>query len=146
MNAPGIFQNPLLAPLWAALATFGFATLFGLGIRDLLLVAAGAALGWAVSVPVANVTGSVSLGAFAASAVIGFWGEAMSAITKRPATVYTVCAILPLVPGGGMYYTMLETINGAIWSSFEIGLQTMKTAGAIAAGLAASSAIARIIK
>jgi len=134
-----------LEPLWAALATAGFAVLFDLRGVDLVLAAAGGALGWASSAPLvaANVPRATAL--FAASAIIGVWAEALAAIRKRPATVYIVCAIIPLVPGGGMYRTMLEYIDGDSWGAFWTGLATLQDAGAIAAGLAVSGAASRLL-
>lgn len=138
-------MSPLLEPLWAGLGTAGFALLFNLRGRDLPLAAIGGALGWAVSMPVQDWTGSQAFAYLVASMVIGIWAEVVAALRKRPASVYIVCAILPLVPGGGMYYTMLEYVRGNSWNGLATGLATLLAAGAIAVGLAISSAASRLI-
>jgi len=134
-----------LGPLWAALATVGFAVLFNLRRRDIPIAALGAAFGWAVSMPITLATGSQAAGLFAAAAVIGLWAELVAAFLKRPASVYIVCAIIPLVPGGGMYYTMLASVKGETWTAVTEGFSTLQSAGAIAAGLALSGAVARLL-
>lgn len=130
--------------LWAGAATVGFALLFDLRPRDIPLAAAGAMLGWAVY-SLARDAGSGTGAYFAAATIIGLWAELSAAIVKRPASIYIVCAILPIVPGGGMYQTMLESVRGSLMGSLTVGFQTLMAAGAIAAGLAVSSAISRLL-
>jgi uncharacterized membrane protein YjjB (DUF3815 family) len=134
-----------LGPLWAGIATGGFAVLFNLRGKDLPLVAAGGALGWAVAMPVQAATGSQAISYLAASMVIGIYAELVAAIRRRPASIYIACGIIPLVPGGGMYYTMLEYVRGNSWSGLSTGLATLLAAGAIAVGLAVSSAVSRLL-
>jgi uncharacterized membrane protein YjjB (DUF3815 family) len=56
-----------------------------------------------------------------------------------------IASIIPLVPGGGMYYTMLSSLEGSTYRSVELGLSTIMTAFAIAAGLAISNVLARMV-
>lgn len=136
-------MNPLEL-LWAALATAGFAVLFHLRPRDLPLAVAGASLGWWIF-SVVRAAGDPAIGYFAAAAAIGFLSELGALIFKKPAFLYMVCSILPLVPGSGMYNTMLQSVRGDFPGSLAIGFATLQAAGAIAAGLAVSSALARIL-
>lgn len=135
-------MNPLEL-LWAALATAGFAVLFHLRPRDLPLAMAGAALGWWIFSAV-RAAGDPAIGYFAAAAAIGVLSELGALTLKKPAFLYMVCAILPLVPGSGMYNTMLQSVRGDFPGSLAIGFSTLQAAGAIAAGLAVSSALARL--
>ncbi len=134
-----------LEPLWAAVATGGFAVIFNLRGRDIPLAAAGAALGWAVFAALTRAAGSEAVGYFCAAAAIGLWSETLAAGLRRPATVYMICGIIPLVPGAGMYYTMLEYVRGSAWLAITTGLAALQAAGAIAAGLAVSSAASRLL-
>jgi Uncharacterized conserved protein len=134
-----------LEPLWAGIATAGFAFLFNLRGKDLPLAAIGGAIGWAVSMPIQAASGSQAFAYLVAAMVIGLWAEVVGAMRKRPASVYIVCAIIPLVPGGGMYYTMLEYVRGNNWNGLATGLATLLAAGAIAVGLAVSSAVSRLV-
>jgi len=133
-----------LEPLWAGLATGGFAALFNLRGKDIPLAAAGGAIGWAVAMPLQAATGSQATAYLAASMVIGLWAELIAALRRRPASVYIACGIIPLVPGSGMYYTMLEYVRGNDWNGLSTGLATLLAAGAIAVGLAISSAVSRL--
>jgi uncharacterized membrane protein YjjB (DUF3815 family) len=141
----GAAWAPILGPLWAGIATGGFAVLFNLRGKDLPLAAAGGALGWAVAVPAQAVFGSQATGYLVASMAIGIWAELVAALRRRPASIYIACGIIPLVPGGGMYYTMLEYVRGNNWNGLSTGLATLLASGAIAVGLAVSSAVSRLI-
>ena len=44
-----------------------------------------------------------------------------------------------------MYRTMLESVRGNLMGSLSVGFETLMAAGAIAAGLAVSSAISRLL-
>jgi len=83
---------------------------------------------------------------FAASVAVGLWSEAVALLRRRPATVYMIAGVIPLVPGGGMYYTMLASNEGNSWKAVELGLQTFSAAFAIAIGMAVASAAARLLE
>jgi uncharacterized membrane protein YjjB (DUF3815 family) len=121
----------------------GFALLFDLRPRDLPFAALGAVLGWA-SYSLAAGAGTQASAYFLAAAVIGLWAELAASIVKKPASIYIVSAILPIVPGSGMYTTMLESVRGNLQGSLSAGFATLMAAGAIAAGLAVSSALSRL--
>lgn len=134
----------LLQCLWAFLATAGFGVVFKAPLRDLPIAAAGGALAWAAYLLAMAASGSEALAYLAASIAVGLYAETAAAILKRPASLFILCAIIPLVPGGGMYYTMFEAVSGRAELAAAAGFNTLILAGSIAAGLAIASAIARI--
>ena len=69
----------------------------------------------------------------------------MARIFKTPVTTFVVCALIPLVPGSGMYYTMREAVAGNISKSLELGLNTLASAGTLALGVLFVSTITRLI-
>lgn len=135
----------LAEPALAAAATAAFAYLFGLRRADIVLASLGGALAWAVSMAARGLGLPDSGALFAASCAIGLWGEVSGGIRRRPATVYTVAGLIPLVPGGGMYHTMLEAIAGNSLASMETGAATMTAAFSLAAGLAVADAASRLL-
>lgn len=137
-------MTELLPILWTAIATVGFAVRFGLRGRDLVPTSAGAVAGWLVFDMVSKASGPAQ-GYFVAALAIGIYAEVLAALQKKPATIYVVTAIFPLVPGGGMYYTMLHSVRGELWLAIASGYDTLTAAGAIAAGLAVSSALSRLV-
>ena len=142
-EAPAQLLSLIKAPFFAAAATSAFSYLFGLRSLDILLASLGAALGRFVfqSVPSSE---SEALAAFLAALAAGSYSEIVGWLRHRPATAYMISSIIPLVPGGGMYYTMLSTLEGDSMRSVELGLATLMTAFALAVGLAVSNAGMRL--
>lgn len=134
----------LKGPFFAAVATSAFSFLFGLHSLEVFLASGGAALGWAVYQSVPH-TGSAAFPAFIAAFAAGLYSEIVARFRHRPATVYSIASIIPLVPGGGMYYTMMASMEGDSALFVEVGLGTLITAFAIAVGLAVSHAIGRML-
>lgn len=126
-------------------ATFGFTIILHIRGLRMLAAAAGGALAWLVYLVLFQATGSVTLASFTASLAVGLFSEIMAVVFKSPATVFTVCAIIPLVPGSGMYYTMWESLQKNTEKSITLGVETLFIAGAIAVGLAVSSSLAKLV-
>ena len=132
--------------LWAALATGAFSVMFNLRGRDVPVSAVGGALGWAVYLLVSNNSDSTGVAYFAAAAAVALYAEAAAHLLSSPAGPYVACAIISLVPGGGMYYMMSDSLAGNLPGALSVGFSTLGTAGAIASGLAIGSAAARLAK
>ncbi|MDP4087923.1 MAG: threonine/serine exporter family protein [Bacillota bacterium] len=126
-------------------ATLGFCILFNIKGKNLLYASLGGGLGWFVYMLGLNMHFSVTASMFLASIVIGIYSEVMARVHKAPVTIFVVCALIPLVPGGGMYYTMLESITGSINTSLHLGLETLTNAGALAIGIVLTSSLSKFV-
>ena len=70
--------------------------------------------------------------------------EIFARLYKTPATVFLIIGIIPLVPGGGIYYTMEALINGDLSLFVRHGMETAASAGAIAVGCSLVSSVSRL--
>ena len=68
----------------------------------------------------------------------------MARVRRAPATGYLHVALLPMVPGGGIYYTMEYGIAGNADLFLETGMHTLSIAGALAFGILVVSSVARL--
>jgi uncharacterized membrane protein YjjB (DUF3815 family) len=134
------------APGLVALAVFGFATLFNIRGVNAAWAALGGIVGWAVRRAVASTEASDVFAVFLAAAVIGLYGELIARRRRAPVTTFVISAIIPLVPGGGMYHTMVEALRGTSEGMIVAGMRTLGTAGAIAVGLAFVSSFAHLTR
>lgn len=82
---------------------------------------------------------------FIASAMGAVYSEIMARVKKTPVTTFVICSIIPLVPGGGMYNTMFEVVQGNINNALILGLKTLSIAGIIAVGVFFVSSISKTI-
>lgn len=109
----------------------------------LLLAALGGALGWAVFSLLSFLRSDLPR-YFLAIVIVGFYAEAMARRFRTPTTIYLIVGMMPLVPGGGIYYTMERCINGETIEFLETGLHTLGIAGALALGILLVSTLVRL--
>ena len=123
----------------AFLAEIGFGVLFNIHGKKLLAAALTGTLGSLIYELVLLGQAGEILAMFLAACGLCFVSELLARLMKTPVTTFLICALIPLVPGGGMYYTMLAIIQGNTMSALEIGIHTLGCAGALALGLALTS-------
>lgn len=125
--------------------TFGFGILFNIKGKRLLFAALGGGLSWyCYSLPLSLGLSEVS-SLFISALVFSTYSEVLARIFKTPVTSFVICALFPLVPGSGMYYTMLATINGDLQNAVHLGINTLANAGTLALGVIFISTITSLI-
>ena len=134
----------LLPVLYAFGASGAFAIIYNIRGAGVLICAFGGALGWLAYLLSAPLLHSDILQSFVAALVISVYAEVMARIRKCPVTGYLLVAFFPLVPGGGIYYTMEHAINGETQAFLETGMHTMGIAGALAVGVLLVSSAVRL--
>ncbi len=115
--------------------SLGFAMLFNIRGKKLLVSSFGGMLAWAVY---------LMLGCFIVSDIWRFFLTSMFLTVycgsdgkekqKAPDTIYIICSAIPLIPGGSLYNTMHYAVEGE-WEQFSgTGMHTLLLAAAIALG------------
>ena len=132
--------------IYAFLACIGFSLLFNIhGAAGMLICAGGGALGWLVYLLAAPLVHSDIIQSFFAALAISAWSEIMARLRKCPVTSYLLVALFPLVPGGGIYYTMEHAMSGETSLFLESLLHTLGLAGALAVGVLMVASLARLV-
>ena len=134
------FLTYLLPCACAFLACVGFTLVFNIHGVGKLICGVGGALGWLVYL----LWGKTIFAAFLAAAAIGVYSELMARVRRCPVTAYLLVALLPLVPGGGIYYTMEYCLSGNTQLFLSTGIHTFGVAGAVAVGLLLASSLVRL--
>lgn len=134
-----IWSEYILPCLCAFLACVGFTLVFNIHGVGKLICGVGGALGWLIYL----LAGSTILAGFLASAALGVFSEGMARIRRCPVTAYLLVALLPLVPGGGIYYAMSYCVAGATQLFLETLLHTFGMAAALAVGAMLTSSLFR---
>ncbi|ERI90352.1 hypothetical protein HMPREF1982_03955 [Clostridiales bacterium oral taxon 876 str. F0540] len=135
----------IIKSTYALFATLGFGVIFNIKGKNLIFASVGGFITWFLYLFSLEVSSSNLIALFAASVAAGLYSEAFARILKAPVTIFSICSIIPLVPGGAMYYTMLESIQGNINKFLSTGLDALSSAGAIAAGILLASSITKLI-
>ena len=132
--------------IYAFLACIGFSLLFNIhGAAGMLICAGGGALGWLVYLLAAPLVHSDIIQSFFAALAISAWSEIMARLRRCPVTSYLLVALFPLVPGGGIYYTMEHAMSGETSLFLESLLHTLGLAGALAVGVLMVASLARLV-
>ncbi|MGL5245763.1 MAG: threonine/serine exporter family protein [Sarcina sp.] len=127
------------------LATIGFGIIFNIKGKNLIFAGFGGVLGWIVYKFALFYGISDISSMFLASISFSIYSEICARLLKTPVTTLVICALIPLVPGGGMYYTMYEAIQGNAIEALNKALTTISSAGALALGVIFVSTITRLI-
>lgn len=130
--------------LYAFLSCVAFSIFYNVKLKWIPVTCLGGALGWLVYLLLDFPSDVPKY--FVATVVIAVYSEIMARICKVPATLFLTVAFLPLVPGGGMYYTMEYCMRGETELFMETGLHTLALAGAIAVGIMLVSSLMRMWK
>lgn len=131
--------------IFAFLSTTGFAVFFNIPKDSVIKSSLCGAIGWIVYIICAELLSSTIGATLIAAITVGLVGEFMAKNYKKPATIFTIPGIIPLVPGAGMYYTMLAVIDKNFIGAAESGTEAIFTAISIAIGIIVSSSISRAL-
>lgn len=135
----------ILQTIGAFIATFGFGVIFNIRKNKLVAAAFGGALGYVVYSACLYAQMGEPLSMFVASGIFTIYGEILARKLKTPVTLFIVCALIILVPGGGMYRTMLAIIQGNLNNAVHIGLSSLASAGSLALGTIFVSSLTRAL-
>ena len=137
----------LQAFVFAFLATVAFGVLFQGPKRILWRSGLIGALGWVVFIGLKESFSVHSFSAnFLATVLIALVSEIFARIWKEPVTVFEIPAIIPLVPGFGMYRGMNYILQDYVGYGSEVLLGAAMDACAIALGVMMVSGVFRALK
>jgi len=131
----------ILPCLCAFLACLGFTLVFNIHGVGKLICSLGGALGWLIYL----LAGRSIFAAFLASAAVGMYSEIMARLRRCPVSGYLLVALLPLVPGGGIYYAMSYCVAGDTQRFLSTMLHTFGMAFALAVGAMMTASLFRAV-
>ena len=117
------------------IGTFGFGLMFNLHGKGVPLALLGSVISWVVCSLCMRAGLAEPICYLIAAAASSFYAEVMARIRKFPATGYLLCALVPLIPGAGIYYTMDFLRRGMTAEAYAKGMATAAIAGSMAAGV-----------
>jgi len=135
VSVEGISYSLPAQCLFAFIGCVGFAILFNIHGKGMLLCALGGALAWAVYLMALELTGSEISSYFWSALFSSLYSEVMARIRKYPAISYLVISIFPMIPGAGVYYTMNYAVQGQMDLFASKGMFTAAIAGIMAVGI-----------
>ncbi len=117
------------------LGSLGFAVLFNIRGKRQILAAVGGMLSWAFFIFFNKVIGNDVIAYFIVSSLISVYAEIMARMLKTPTTTFVITSLIPMIPGGSLYYTMVSAFSAEGKDFVLRGTHTMELAAALALGI-----------
>ena len=127
----------------ALLATVFIAVLFQVRKENIFAAAIGGGLGCLVNECGLALGLGTFFSIFLASLALASYSEIMARVRKTTVTTFLISGLFPLVPGAGMYYTMLAIVHNDLSEALSTGISTLSTAAVMALGILFVSALSR---
>ena len=125
----------MIQSLACCVGVVGFSFLFNVRGKGLVLCMVGAIVCWGVYTLVLLFGGDENTAMFIGSMYAAIHAEIMARVRKCPAIGFLIMALLPLIPGSSLYYTMNYAVRGEMALFASKGMSTIIFAGLMAAGV-----------
>ncbi|MDD7044099.1 MAG: threonine/serine exporter family protein [Peptoniphilaceae bacterium] len=128
------------------LSAVGFALVFQVPKKALLVSSLNAGIGWLIYKLVIYYTGSSYMGTFFSAFVIAMISELCAKVFRHPSLIFIVPGVINLCPGEAIYDTMKNFVNNQSEDVILLLFKTVALAGAISFGIILSSAFSSNMK
>ncbi len=125
----------LIEVLASFVGTLGFGYLFNIRGKKLLYAALGGMAAWALFLALGFWIESEVLRYFIVSLCSTVYAEILARRLKTPATTFCIINLIPLVPGGALYYTTTSALSGDLALFFPRLTNTVQLAVALSLGI-----------
>ena len=139
-------SQDVLSIIASFFGSFGFAIIYNIRGRRVLIPAIGGAVFWAVYLVFLHFVNNEYLGFFVVAILITIYSEIWARVLKTPATTILMPTVIPLIPGGSLYYAMDAALRH---DAPEFILKAQKAIGlavALAAGIMVVTSLRRPIE
>lgn len=116
-------------------ATIGFSVFFNSPLKSLIPSGVIGGIGWTVYMILFDFYENAILANFFAAALISLLSEILARKMKYPAIIFVIPGMLPLIPGLGLYNTMLSLVEGNYANAISIGTNALFVSASIAMGV-----------
>lgn len=131
--------------LSALIGAFGFSLLFNVRGKKLYVASIGGLITFGIYLILSKYNTTDFIPNFFAAMVATGYAELAARKLRTPATIFLMAAIIPMVPGGSLYYTMQYAVMKQ-WKLFvPQGEKTIIVAAALAAGIMMISSAKRVL-
>ncbi|MBC2855709.1 threonine/serine exporter family protein [Cetobacterium sp. 2A] len=126
------------------LATYGFGIVFNVKGRVNICASLCGGIGWLVYSILNHYNFTYLISYTIASATITIYSELLSRKLKVPVIALLFPSMIPLVPGGGIYFTMYNLVQNNIEGAVGKGIETFIISGSIAIGILSVSTFSQV--
>lgn len=136
----------IIKTIMAFFGSLAFGIIFNMKPRHLLAAAAGGMLDWIIYYILHVIMGGIFFPTLCASFFAVLYGELLARIRHCPANLYVITSLIPLIPGGSLYYMMSNAVQKQWTTSKAYGVELIMYAFGLAAGICLMSALLELIR
>lgn len=127
--------DPVLQTIMGAFGSLGFALLFRVRGKLLIIAFLGGLLSWGTYCIAGNFVGHEALQYLVATTVLTLYSEALARLLRCPSTIMLVTGWIPLIPGGSLYYSISALVQDNMAEFVDRILHTFLLMIAMSAGM-----------
>lgn len=131
----GNMKEIILQLVMAFVGSLGFSMLFHLRKSLWITASLGGLFCWGCYLLGMYFTERIFAAGFLAAAFAAIYSEILAFRKKAPTTLFVIPAVVPLIPGSTLYYTMSAVVSGKTADISHYGNITVQYALSIAAGI-----------
>ena len=140
------FIDAVIQVVAGTLGTLGFGVMFNIRGRKLLFGTLGGLISWALYIIFSLFIPSEILVYLMVSVATSIYSEIMAVVLKTPTTTFLIISLIPLIPGGSLYYALSQAFSGDLESFLTRALYTFQLASALSIGIILVLSLNRSIK
>lgn len=138
--------NEIIQIVTAFIGSLGFAILFNIRGVKLYIASLGGFLAWLLFVLLGYVSvNNEPIRYFIVAAAVSLYAEIMARVFRTPTTTFIITALIPLIPGSSLYYTMAYAFDSNMERFIEKGVYTLELAVALALGILTIGAVMQVV-
>ena len=138
-------KNEIIQVLSAFIGTFGFSVLFNVRGKRLFFASLGGLSACLFFVIFKIFIPSEVTIYFIVALIASLYAEIMARLLKTPTTTFIITALIPLIPGSSLYYTMSYAFQSDLEKFMHKGIYTLELASSLALGVIIASAFIKLI-
>ena len=115
--------------------TLGFGFLLNSRGKKLIFAALGGMMSWALFLLLGFITKGEPMRYFIVSVIITLYAEILARILKTPASTFCILSLIPLVPGGALYYSSTYALSGDTELFVSKAVYTLELTVALSLGI-----------
>lgn len=129
----------------AFLGSLGFSLIFNVKKKHMVVASLGGMFAWIVYFVCKNVGNSILLSTVIASAFAAAYAMVTAVKKKAPANQFLIIALIPLIPGAPLYYTLISTVQSEWEQSSRYGQEMVQFVLGLAIGISLVWGIEKVI-
>lgn len=138
-------QAEIIQIITGFIGSLGFAILFNVRGKKMLFAGLGGLFSWTMFVLLGFLIENEPIRYFIVAALISIYAEVMARVLRTPTTTFIMTALIPLIPGGSLYYTMAYALESDLTRFLEKGIYTLELALALALGVIIAAAATKTL-